>query len=522
MPPSTPPPTTNTTPTETIEPEITVVVASDGIETKNLKIHYPEFVEEETAKDQAKILQQAYDFYYNLIGQEYPYNGDRINIIFDSSLGYVSHAGNPITMGADSGIFDGKMLPPEPSFFHEIVHDFTTSDRASVAKYVDINGAITEAIADLFTFYFAHEKLKYSQDDVNRYTQWEISFRNLLSEYETNKTDPYILDWGGHKDAQPFICSIFFFISEKYGWEVWDRFFQVARKSNIEGIPLLKRGSFIDLKTNEATLAFGDFVYILSIASGENLIPAFENWGFHFETQTQDTVSDMYKTHSEYLSWLASQYYEDALNKLNAEDYVKTIEILMISSGIYDNLGDVQNAQEIMDFIEEIKSKYIIIDGFINEWPSNAVMVSDPSGDVSYDVTSVNGTDLKAVYAFMDEKYLYVAIQIVGEFDSSLLRNYFIAVDFNGDQQDEYHFGLRPNGDTWVFDHTADKNNWNAESTSGVLAVGGKDTIEIRISREKYDIPSSIFVYSRVTGGGATFDLTAWFHVIQTTFVLVP
>ncbi len=149
----------------------------------------------------------------------------------------------------------------------------------------------------------------------------------------------------------------------------------------------------------------------------------------------------------------------------------------------------------------------------MNEWPSTALMISDPYGDISSNVVSEKGVDLKAVYALMDENYLYVAVQIFGVFAPSLRRNYFIALDFDKDRRDEYHFGVRPNGDTWVFDHTIDKSNWNAESTVGVVAAGEGDTIEIRIPREEYRIPGSILVYCRATEGGPTVDLTKWFEV---------
>lgn len=505
LPPS--PATTPVPPTSTTTPA--------GIETENLIIHYPDFIDEKVAKEQATILQEAYDFYYDLIGRECPFNGRKIEIIFDSSLGNISYAGNPIRMGTDSGIFDGRILPPEPAFFHEMVHDFTTGDRTSVAKYVDINGAITEAFADLFAYYFAHEELKYSKDDINRWDEFATGWRNKLNEYESKEIDPYSLNWGPHKDAQPYVNSIFFHVSEKYGWDVWNRFFRVARNSNVEGIPLHRCGKLKDLRKRENAIIFGNFVYVLSVASGEDLIPTFENWGFQFEKQTKEKASNMYKDYTDYLSGLASQYYEEGLHKRDAQEYAKAVEKLALSIRIYENLGLTQKAEEIEILLEEIKSKNIIIDGVMNEWSSVAVMISDPSGDVSSNAGSEKGVDLKAVYALMDENYLYVAIQIYGVFAPSLLRNYFIALDFDKDQRDEYHFGVRPSGDTWVFDHTRDKNNWNADSTFGVVAVGERDTIEIRIPRKEYKIPASLLIYCRVTGGGLALDSTKWFEVFQ-------
>lgn len=123
--------------------------------------------------------------------------------------------------------------------------------------------------------------------------------------------------------------------------------------------------------------------------------------------------------------------------------------------------------------------------------------------------------DLKSVYALMDENYLYVAIQIYGDFAPDLHRNYFVFLDFNKDLKGEWDFGMRPDGDTWVFDMTIDKNNSNPEKTAGVVAAGGKDALEIRIPRKEYNIPDSIYVWCTVTEGGPHVDATKWFEVSQ-------
>ena len=121
--------------------------------------------------------------------------------------------------------------------------------------------------------------------------------------------------------------------------------------------------------------------------------------------------------------------------------------------------------------------KYGKIDGSIDDWPSGIAMTSDPAKDLIGDAESERGVDLKAVQAFMNEDYLYVAIQIRDVFDLSLLRNYFIAVDGDKDGQDEYQFGVRPSGFTWVFDHTTYVNNLISESAFEVAACGKTNVI---------------------------------------------
>lgn len=153
----------------------------------------------------------------------------------------------------------------------------------------------------------------------------------------------------------------------------------------------------------------------------------------------------------------------------------------------------------------------IYIDGVMNDWPPTAVMITDPPGDFSSDVKINEGVDLKAVYALIDKDYLYVAIQIYGAFAPSLLRNYFILLDLNNDQQAEFQFGFRPNGETWVFNYAKDRDNPSVETTSSVAAGINNDVIEAKISREEYAIPQSIFIGCIVTEGYAAVDSIYWF-----------
>ena len=123
------------------------------------------------------------------------------------------------------------------------------------------------------------------------------------------------------------------------------------------------------------------------------------------------------------------------------------------------------------------------------------------------------GVDIKEVHAFMDENYLYVLIQVDGKLEPSLQRNYFVALDFDNNYVEEYHFGVRPTGETWVFDLRTDKKNWVEKNAIGVLTKAQTDTIELKIPRKEYGIPSRLAIYSRVTEGGPTVDQTNWVEV---------
>ncbi len=173
--------------------------------------------------------------------------------------------------------------------------------------------------------------------------------------------------------------------------------------------------------------------------------------------------------------------------------------------GIDDTIVEITIHNKEEEAVEK-EIKYGIIDGSIDDWPSDIAMVSDPAKDFTGDVKDERGVDLKAVQAFMNEDYLYVAIEIYDLFDLSLLRNYFIAVDCDKDDQDEYVFGCRPSGRTWVFDHTTDPNNWVVEWVSDVVAYGETNVIEVEIPRKAYEIPSSIYIFCYVTEGGPGVD----------------
>ena len=59
----------------------------------------------------------------------------------------------------------------------------------------------------------------------------------------------------------------------------------------------------------------------------------------------------------------------------------------------------------------------VVVDGNIDDWSSSAFKISDPCGDVSDKAASKKGADLKTVWTFMEEEYLYVAIQLCDAFD---------------------------------------------------------------------------------------------------------
>ena len=169
----------------------------------------------------------------------------------------------------------------------------------------------------------------------------------------------------------------------------------------------------------------------------------------------------------------------------------------------------------------------VVVDGNIDDWSSSAFKISDPCGDVSDKAASKKGADLKTVWTFMEEEYLYVAIQLCDAFDPSLLRNYFIDLDFDDDKLPDYDFGLRPYdwesrtaGKAWalVFGRIGNKLDWfNENNISRVnlpeVASAWKleaGIMEIAIPRvtPTYKMPDSVTAIVRVTDGKLDIDST--------------
>lgn len=253
------------------------------VETANLRIYYPSFIPLLQAAEQARILQFAYNSYRDVIGGELPFGGETIYVVFNPFWDF-SAAGPCIRMGQDSGIYEGRVVPPDGAFYHELVHDFTSGTSTNAAAFVDINGAFTEALANLLMYWYGHEILRYSPEDIAHYDNIAIYWRSLLYIYEQNHLDPYSLNWEAHNSAQPYLEAMLFYISETYGWQIWRDFFAKAKASGCPGIPASRRGTLTNLRSPEGQEAMNFFVFILGQAAGRDLTPLFTSWGFEIDS----------------------------------------------------------------------------------------------------------------------------------------------------------------------------------------------------------------------------------------------
>jgi hypothetical protein len=89
------------------------------------------------------------------------------------------------------------------------------------------------------------------------------------------------------------LTAILFDVSERHGWDLWQRFFGLARESDLprmtddqkrKGGDLASFG-ITDLSSPEGVRAMSVFVQLLSPAAGADLIPYFKAWGFRIVRQ---------------------------------------------------------------------------------------------------------------------------------------------------------------------------------------------------------------------------------------------
>jgi len=250
----------------------------------NLDIYYPEvegWFTLENAQKNAAVLEQFYRFAEDVV-DERPFHGGKISIAF-FKYRWMSMAGQIVRMGILRE--ESNLFPPGWAFYHELTHDFTGYDgpglmRTSTAGYVSINIAFGETMAQIFAYYF-DSTFKYDMGSVQ---EMKSFWASKLQEYENNKVDPYALNWHGHNEDQRHFEAMIFYISETYGWQTWNFFFRIAKQSDI---PQPDRVDMEDLAQKDASLAFSRFVYLLSLAAGEDLRPLFKNWRFKIEPEVE-------------------------------------------------------------------------------------------------------------------------------------------------------------------------------------------------------------------------------------------
>jgi hypothetical protein len=171
----------------------------------------------------------------------------------------------------------------------------------------------------------------------------------------------------------------------------------------------------------------------------------------------------------------------------------------------------LESTKPLRDFSPSLRFK---IDGLASDWADLKPVITDPKGDSR---KNTPGTDLKAVYALGDSKYLYAMFELWGKPDPG--NSYIFPVDLNGDRDWDYSFGFDENY-AWMYDlRDVPNGEWPRDKMSTIaVPCAVEDVAEIAIpldilgSPEKIDMLAWIY-YSPL---GRTVDDTNYGTVMFT------
>jgi hypothetical protein len=260
-------------------------------ETANIIVEYPDFVDREATKKHAATLQRGFDKFMKLysIQEDNLFRDGRkirirvVNLRTESNAFFEEINIEVIATDPDG--------PPNKTYWHEMVHSFQIAQYLRGRDYIfDRIDGMREAMAILFACYIS-DTMTHSDDD---YCQESLSGRldsankeRSLFYYESNKINPYTLDWSMHpkqKAGEPFRSGEWYFtqmmyrITGKYGWQIWPKYFALTADGGKLSIHKVKELG--DLGGPIAKKAFAEFVDGLSKACSDDLRPQFRTWGF--------------------------------------------------------------------------------------------------------------------------------------------------------------------------------------------------------------------------------------------------
>lgn len=265
------------------------------VETKDLVIEYPDFIDPVESQKHADTLQKAYETYLLIFGfdDEKPYGGIKTNIVLNPEVKVSSAGPHQITIGSTTinEIKMGSLNPPDITYFHEMVHVFEFAEWDAERYYIfHMIAGINEAFASYLACH--PDILSLVEQNANAKPACDVILYGIgakgpaftLAYYEAQKIDPYTLDWGRHPAGQSgenYFIQMLARVSEMAGWNVWINYFSAIRQTSIR--PDVWKAAEVkmdDMHDPLAKQAFAEFVTDLSGAAGQDLRPMFRGWGF--------------------------------------------------------------------------------------------------------------------------------------------------------------------------------------------------------------------------------------------------
>jgi hypothetical protein len=255
----------------------------------------------------------------------------------------------------------------------------------------------------------------------------------------------------------------------------------------------------------------GDWPYVISVTG--RIAPAMQNANIsvHYTDPTGTRVEHKVKAENGVFQdsnapnltgdWLVKAYWNGNTELLGCES--PTVRIRVVTGGI-------------------------VIDGYSDDWKQLQLtpLVSDPQGDSS---GGVSGTDMRSVYAALDDNYLYLMFETYDKVDTQVRVQYCFGIDVNGDGKWEYQPGFDAYGYTWFWNLTRGRDYSDMKNllTLDGTEVGVQDVIEFKMpmaaikSPQKMSI-SPYFVIEQTAGKYVTADDTSPFEVSRLRNELPP
>jgi hypothetical protein len=239
---------------------------------------------------------------------------------------------------------------------------------------------------------------------------------------------------------------------------------------------------------------------------------------------------------AEWRVWLSNAFIDSDSDGLNdaREQYYKTNPKVQDTDedGLLDGpevqLGtDPTNPDTDGDGLLDGAEVRIALDGYMRDWDTLKIKASvpDPQGD---NKGGVQGTDIKSVYAAVDDNYLYVAYQLYDGINTQQRVQFCFGIDTNGDGTWEYQPAFDLYGRAWIWDLTqgSDYSNMTKVSTLYEGLVAANEVVEFRMPVIAIGYPKSVWIepYLVIEHGGQYMaaDAANRFHLDMADSRLSP
>ena len=264
----------------------------------------PTWLSAAEADEVAKRLDEGFRALTDIVGAE-PLSlwGDPLRVeCYDPDVGSENHW-RKITVDTRHLASDDSQPPtllPFPLhlvFYHEMAHSFLVFDETTC--YHEPNRAFREAMAGVLAV-AAVQRLRPDDPAERRRLTDVVSAeiakqQRVLPDLRSRGVSALSLDWatGSHPQAEEPLTAILSELSERHGWDLWQRFFSLARDSDLPWMTDDQRlkdndpssPRITDLSSPEGVRAVSVFVQLLSSAAGADLTPYFSAWGFRIVRQ---------------------------------------------------------------------------------------------------------------------------------------------------------------------------------------------------------------------------------------------